>query len=63
MLTVFICGAVGFEEGQSNSLACKSVYGAKGGDPYLGIVKKFSLNVDFFSAINPNLNCNTIFVG
>ncbi|KAK7843849.1 hypothetical protein CFP56_011882 [Quercus suber] len=54
---------IGFEEGQSNSLACKSICDAEDGNTCLGIVKKFNLNVDFFSAINPNLNCNTIFVG
>ncbi|KAL4611596.1 hypothetical protein ACB092_08G136300 [Castanea dentata] len=48
--------AVGFREG-------KSVHGAEDGDTCLGIVKKFSLNADFFTAINPNLNCNPIFVG
>uniref|UniRef100_A0A7N2KM78 LysM domain-containing protein n=1 Tax=Quercus lobata TaxID=97700 RepID=A0A7N2KM78_QUELO len=52
-----------FGECKSTGLECISVYGAQQGDTCSGIVQKFSLNVDFFTAINPNLNCNTIFVG
>lgn len=43
---------------------CKSVYGAQGGgDTCSAIIQKFTLSADFFSAINPNLNCDNIFVG
>ena len=63
ILTTYICGAVGFGEGKSTGPECISVYGAQQGDTCSGIIQKFSLNADFFTAINPNLNCNTFFVG
>ena len=63
ILTTYIYGAVGFGEGKSTGPECISVYGAQQGDTCSGIFQKFSLNADFYTAINPNLNCNTFFVG
>ncbi|PQQ14640.1 hypothetical protein Pyn_39205 [Prunus yedoensis var. nudiflora] len=41
---------------------CQKVYGVEAGDTCNGIMQKFKLNAEFF-AINPNINCNSIFVG
>ncbi|KAL9423577.1 hypothetical protein AB3S75_035627 [Citrus x aurantiifolia] len=42
---------------------CDSVYGTQEGDTCFDVAKEFSLSTEFFSAINPNLNCDAIFVG
>lgn len=52
-MTTYICGAVGFGEGKSTGPNCISVYGAQQGDTCSGIVQKFSLNANYFTAINP----------
>lgn len=60
-----ICVAVGFENGEAaeHTPECKSVYAAEDGDTCTTIIQKFSLTTDFFGAVNPNLNCDNIFVG
>ncbi|PRQ21050.1 putative LysM domain-containing protein [Rosa chinensis] len=42
---------------------CDSVYGIKPTNQCSGIMQAFGLSADEFFAINPNLNCNAIFVG
>ncbi|KAM5575273.1 hypothetical protein ABKV19_014294 [Rosa sericea] len=42
---------------------CDSVYGIKPTNQCTGIMQAFGLSADEFFAINPNLNCNAIFVG
>lgn len=42
---------------------CKVVYGQEFGDTCTSTAQKFSLSLDSFLAINPNLNCDSIFVG
>ncbi|PON70921.1 LysM domain containing protein [Parasponia andersonii] len=42
---------------------CDSVYGVQSGDTCFGITQMFNLTTDFFSSINPNLNCTALFVG
>lgn len=45
------------------TLICDQTYGAVAGDSCFTITKSFNLTADFFSAINPNLVCEKIFVG
>ncbi|KAL6204360.1 hypothetical protein ACLB2K_021628 [Fragaria x ananassa] len=40
-----------------------TVYGVKPTNQCSGIMQAFDLSADEFFAINPNLNCNAIFVG
>ncbi|PSS04750.1 LysM domain-containing protein [Actinidia chinensis var. chinensis] len=42
---------------------CDLVVGAEKGDTCFGIAKAFDLTTDFFNFLNPNLNCDDIFVG
>ncbi|KAK9940863.1 hypothetical protein M0R45_017503 [Rubus argutus] len=42
---------------------CDTVYGIKPANQCTGIMEAFDLSEDEFFAINPNLNCNAIFVG
>ncbi|GAA0187122.1 hypothetical protein LIER_34410 [Lithospermum erythrorhizon] len=44
-------------------LTCSKVYGAQEGDTCSGIGSNFGLSDDSFLALNPNINCRTIFVG
>ena len=56
--------ADGFGEKKSISLiTCVKVYGAEAGDTCSLISNKLSVPEDIFFLINPNLNCDTIFVG
>ncbi|CAL9015361.1 unnamed protein product [Prunus brigantina] len=45
------------------TLKCESVYGVKTGDTCFEIAQTFSLPIEFFDSINPNLNCTALFVG
>ncbi|KAK9056343.1 hypothetical protein SSX86_027433 [Deinandra increscens subsp. villosa] len=42
---------------------CSSVIGVKSGDTCFDIAQKFKLSTSFFNSINPNLNCDALFVG
>ncbi|KAH9717325.1 hypothetical protein WN944_023126 [Citrus x changshan-huyou] len=42
---------------------CDSVYGAQEGDTCFDVSQKFSLTNEFFLAINPNIDCDAVFVG
>ncbi|XVF65614.1 hypothetical protein PTKIN_Ptkin09bG0263300 [Pterospermum kingtungense] len=42
---------------------CVNIYGAEEGDTCFGITQAFNLTSDFFNQINPNLNCDQMFVG
>lgn len=42
---------------------CNDVYGAKQGDTCFAVVQKFNLTPAQFNAINPNLDCDQVFVG
>ncbi|KAF5804248.1 putative LysM domain-containing protein [Helianthus annuus] len=42
---------------------CASVIGVKSGDTCFDIAKKFKLSSTLFNFINPNLNCDKLFVG
>lgn len=45
------------------TLKCESVYGVKTGDTCFEIAQTFSVPIEFFDSINPNLNCTALFVG
>ncbi|KAJ0017455.1 hypothetical protein Pint_10752 [Pistacia integerrima] len=42
---------------------CESVTGVNSGDTCSAIAEAFGLTADLFGAINPNLNCDELFVG
>ncbi|KAJ4717582.1 Peptidoglycan-binding lysin domain [Melia azedarach] len=42
---------------------CDLVFGVQEGDTCFGITKQFDLTTEFFNSINPNLNCDALFVG
>ncbi|KAJ9690276.1 hypothetical protein PVL29_012767 [Vitis rotundifolia] len=42
---------------------CDTVVGVESGDTCFDIAEKFQLTTEFFDSINPNLNCDALFVG
>ncbi|KAJ8543466.1 hypothetical protein K7X08_005989 [Anisodus acutangulus] len=42
---------------------CHGIYAAEAGDTCESLVKIFNLKAEHFSSINPNLNCDKVFVG
>ncbi|KAJ0438628.1 putative LysM domain-containing protein [Helianthus annuus] len=44
-------------------VTCNKVIGAQSGDDCTTISKSFKLGLESFLAINPNINCTSIFVG
>ncbi|KVH96969.1 Peptidoglycan-binding lysin domain-containing protein [Cynara cardunculus var. scolymus] len=42
---------------------CTQVVGAKDGDTCFAVEQTFNLTSDFFTSINPNLNCTALFIG
>ncbi|KAL6143773.1 hypothetical protein ACLB2K_054468 [Fragaria x ananassa] len=54
--------SVGLKASNSD-VVCNSVYGAEAGDTCGSVVDKFQLSFDFFLFINPNINCDSFFVG
>ncbi|PWA52534.1 lysM domain-containing protein [Artemisia annua] len=44
-------------------LVCNSVIGVKSGDTCFDIANNFNLSSKAFESINPNLNCDEMFVG
>ncbi|MFS7934195.1 putative LysM domain-containing protein [Helianthus anomalus] len=42
---------------------CTSVVGVKSGDTCFDIAQKFKLSTKLFNSINPNLDCDKLFVG
>ncbi|GAA0138968.1 hypothetical protein LIER_00609 [Lithospermum erythrorhizon] len=47
----------------NSGLSCSQIYGFQFGDTCSGIIQNFGLSAEIFSELNPNLNCNKIFVG
>ncbi|KAJ8642750.1 hypothetical protein MRB53_004498 [Persea americana] len=53
-----------FGLGKSDSTPeCETVYGVGAGDTCFAVRQAFNLTTEFFSALNPNLNCEALFVG
>ncbi|MFS8032888.1 putative LysM domain-containing protein [Helianthus anomalus] len=71
MLIVFIfVGIMTTTQGETISVDtstptpyCTSVIGVKSGDTCFDIAHKSKLSSKLFKLINPNLNCNNLFVG
>ncbi|XP_021886848.1 uncharacterized protein DDB_G0273701/DDB_G0273221-like [Carica papaya] len=53
----------GFLKPTDKSPECDQVFGARSGDTCFGISQMFNLTQDSFDAINPNLDCDKLFVG
>ncbi|KAK6932470.1 LysM domain [Dillenia turbinata] len=49
--------------GKKGEPDCNTVVGLKSGDTCDGIAKEFNLTQEFFNAINPNVDCDALFVG
>ncbi|KAF9587458.1 hypothetical protein IFM89_003397 [Coptis chinensis] len=45
------------------SPSCQAVFGVPENETCFDITQKFSLTTEFFIAINPNINCDKLFVG
>ncbi|KAL6136792.1 hypothetical protein ACLB2K_062087 [Fragaria x ananassa] len=58
-----LADAVGFAGKKDSALVCNSVYGAEEGDTCSLVAEMFNLSLDTFLAINPNINCDSFFVG
>ncbi|KAK6932480.1 LysM domain [Dillenia turbinata] len=54
-------GAIGFKKAEGTP-TCETVYSVVSGDTCSGIQQEFNLTEQFFDAINPNLNCDALFV-
>ncbi|KAL9665499.1 hypothetical protein QQ045_020919 [Rhodiola kirilowii] len=54
---------VSFGRSTQAALACATVYGAEQDDTCISVGQKFKLDENAFLSINPNINCNKIFVG
>ncbi|KAL0362329.1 UNVERIFIED_CONTAM: hypothetical protein Scaly_1188100 [Sesamum calycinum] len=49
--------------GQDSSAVCNGVHGAVSGDTCSTVAQEFGLSLQDFMNINPNINCDVIFVG
>ncbi|KAI5660758.1 hypothetical protein M9H77_20081 [Catharanthus roseus] len=57
-------GGLGATQTISNQVVvCDKIYGAQSGDNCFSIALQFNLTTEFFASLNPNLNCNHIFIG
>ncbi|CAK7346403.1 unnamed protein product [Dovyalis caffra] len=54
---------IGFSRAAASTPDCDSVHGVVGGDTCSAIAQEFSLSTEDFNAINPNLDCDNLFVG
>ncbi|KAE8728801.1 hypothetical protein F3Y22_tig00004072pilonHSYRG00219 [Hibiscus syriacus] len=43
--------------------SCVKVYGVESGDTCFSVTQTFNMTATFFYAMNPNLNCDSLFVG
>ncbi|KVH96601.1 Peptidoglycan-binding lysin domain-containing protein [Cynara cardunculus var. scolymus] len=58
---LLICS--GERHAKQSTLVCNTIYGTRVGDTCSSIIEAFQLTATSFGAINPNLNCNKVFVG
>ncbi|KAM7490574.1 hypothetical protein LguiA_033495 [Lonicera macranthoides] len=54
---------VGFRKIDAATINCDAVYGQEDGDTCFSVAQTFNLSLDSFLEINPNINCDAIFVG
>lgn len=50
-------------EEAEETLVCKTVQGAEDGDTCTIVAQQFNLSTQQFLEINPNINCDHIFIG
>ncbi|KAE8708891.1 hypothetical protein F3Y22_tig00110332pilonHSYRG00484 [Hibiscus syriacus] len=43
--------------------SCVKVYGVESGDTCFSVTQTFNMTDTFFYSVNPNLNCDSLFVG
>ncbi|GMI93372.1 hypothetical protein HRI_003006500 [Hibiscus trionum] len=53
---------IGLPKGE-NGPSCDQVHGVVTGDTCFDVTNTFNLSTTFFESINPNLNCDSLFVG
>ncbi|KAL1555586.1 hypothetical protein AAHA92_11303 [Salvia divinorum] len=53
---------MGFKK-QDADAVCNSVHGQVSGETCTSVAQDFSLSLEDFLAINPNINCDSVFVG
>ncbi|OVA08002.1 Peptidoglycan-binding lysin domain [Macleaya cordata] len=53
----------GFGKAKATSPKCEFVVGVQSGDTCFDITQKFNTTAEFFTEINPNLQCDKLFVG
>ncbi|KAI6699826.1 hypothetical protein NL676_014150 [Syzygium grande] len=61
-VSVVESGVVGRVPSAKPGLVCDKVVGVKSGDTCLAIAEQFKLTTEAFHFINPNLNCDALFV-
>ncbi|KAM6585057.1 hypothetical protein CsatB_012059 [Cannabis sativa] len=49
--------------GKAVVVDCSAVHGVEDGDTCFSVTQGLQLAPDFFSSLNPNLNCDALFVG
>ncbi|KAG9448295.1 hypothetical protein H6P81_014423 [Aristolochia fimbriata] len=54
---------LGFRKKPSTTLVCDSVFGIRQGDTCFGVEQIFNITAETFGTLNPNLNCDKLFVG
>ncbi|KAJ4717584.1 Peptidoglycan-binding lysin domain [Melia azedarach] len=62
-LLLVVSLAEGRKLAEESAPQCVSVSGVQEGDTCFDITKQFDLTTEFFNSINPNLNCDALFVG
>ncbi|XWS12741.1 hypothetical protein CRYUN_Cryun37aG0116500 [Craigia yunnanensis] len=50
-------------KGKKSAPDCNNVYGVISGDTCFSVTKMFNLTTSFFDSVNPNLECDSLFVG
>ncbi|KAF8011882.1 hypothetical protein BT93_I0173 [Corymbia citriodora subsp. variegata] len=63
MVSVTESRVVGRTATTNPSLVCNKVVGVNSGDTCFSIAQQSQLSSESFSSINPNLNCDALFVG
>ncbi|KAM7490575.1 hypothetical protein LguiA_033496 [Lonicera macranthoides] len=54
---------VGFKKTDAVTVICDAIYGQEEGDTCFSVAQTFNLSLESFLEINPNINCDAIFVG
>ncbi|PKI54143.1 hypothetical protein CRG98_025475 [Punica granatum] len=63
VLALLVTGSVGILNAEAAEPQCDTVYGVQPGDTCFSVIEASKLTESFFLGINPNINCDKIFVG